>query len=216
MSNKFYTDEEWKEVELPGRDSGYMRYAVSNYGRLLSFSDKIENGKVIKGSMCNAYKSLNVRIENKRKHYYIHRLVGEYFLERPSKDHKKIIHLDFDKKNNHVDNLQWASEFEWWEHFQDNPNVREAREKMRDRKPMVGHKLTSTDVIRIKKMLYDPNRKTRLKMIAKQFDISEMQLYRIRTGENWGHITIPEEEEAKKRRAEKLRKRAEQEQQKNS
>jgi hypothetical protein len=41
----------------------------------------------------------------------------------------------------------------------------------------------------------DPNRKTRLKLIAKQFGISEMQLYRIKSGENWGHIKVPEKEE---------------------
>jgi len=28
-----------------------------------------------------------------------------------------------------------------------------------------------------------------LKMIAKQFGISTMQLHRIKTGENWGHVT---------------------------
>jgi hypothetical protein len=29
-----------------------------------------------------------------------------------------------------------------------------------------------------------------LKMLAKQFGISEMQLYRIKSGENWGHVKI--------------------------
>ncbi|MFT7352689.1 MAG: hypothetical protein ACI9XR_002476 [Flavobacterium sp.] len=29
-----------------------------------------------------------------------------------------------------------------------------------------------------------------MKMIAKQFGVSEMQIARIRSGENWGHITI--------------------------
>jgi hypothetical protein len=29
-----------------------------------------------------------------------------------------------------------------------------------------------------------------LKKIAEQFDISEMQLYRIKSGENWGHVKV--------------------------
>ena len=33
------------------------------------------------------------------------------------------------------------------------------------------------------------NRKTRLKMIAKQFGISEMQVHRIKTGENWSYVS---------------------------
>jgi DNA-binding Xre family transcriptional regulator len=39
-------------------------------------------------------------------------------------------------------------------------------------------------------ILSDPNRKTRLKIIAKRFGVSEMTLQRIKTGENWGHIKI--------------------------
>lgn len=42
----------------------------------------------------------------------------------------------------------------------------------------------------IKKMLARPEQKTRLKMIAKQFGVSEMQIRRIASGENWGHVKI--------------------------
>lgn len=40
----------------------------------------------------------------------------------------------------------------------------------------------------IKKMLADPKRKTRQKMIARQFGVSEMQISRIKSGENWGNV----------------------------
>ena len=50
--------------------------------------------------------------------------------------------------------------------------------------------------MRIKKKIWDPVRKTRLKLIASQFDISEMQLYRIKSGENWSHIRVPNEPES--------------------
>ena len=42
----------------------------------------------------------------------------------------------------------------------------------------------------IKKLLANPNQRTRLKMIAKQFGVSEMQISRIKSGENWNHIKI--------------------------
>ena len=40
--------EQWKEypILVPGK----VRYAVSNYGRLKSFTDTIENGKILKGA----------------------------------------------------------------------------------------------------------------------------------------------------------------------
>ena len=50
-------------------------------------------------------------------------------------------------------------------------------------------KLDETKVKLIKKILQRDN-KTRLKMIAKRFGISHTQLNRIRSGENWGHVTI--------------------------
>ena len=53
-----------------------------------------------------------------------------------------------------------------------------------------GRKLTVVKVMLIKKLLAKPDRKTRLKMIAKQFGVSEMQISRIKSGENWGHIKI--------------------------
>ena len=50
-------------------------------------------------------------------------------------------------------------------------------------------KLTETKVKFLKRKLNDPNRRTRLKILARQFGVSEMQLHRIKTGENWGYVT---------------------------
>ena len=72
--------------------------------------------------------------------------------------------------------------------------MQKPHEKMKENNPQIVKKLTSTDLIRIKKMIQDPNRKTRMKLIAKQFGISEMQLYRIKSGENWSHIKVEDEE----------------------
>ena len=73
-----------------------------------------------------------------------------------------------------------------------SPIVIAARNKMIEHRKIVGkgNKLTSSVVKIIKKRILNPNRKTRMKIIAKQFGISEMQLYRIKSGENWGHITV--------------------------
>jgi predicted DNA binding protein len=75
-------------------------------------------------------------------------------------------------------------------HQQGSPFVKKARALRLLNKPQKGHKLTSTQVMLLKKKIFDPNRKTRLKFLAKQFGISEMQLYRIKSGENWSHVKI--------------------------
>ena len=64
----------------------------------------------------------------KRISKQVHRLVAEAFI--PKKKGKNIVnHLDFDRKNNKVENLEWCSQKE---------NVRWSRSKMckRRKKPM--------------------------------------------------------------------------------
>ncbi len=189
---KSFWNEEWKDLNF---EEGALRkkYAISNYGRIVSYTDNLENGNLVRGGVLRGYKTLPVRPFGKSKTFYVHKLVAEYFLEKKDDDHKYVIHLDYNKENNFVDNLKWATKDEMFSHQQKNPVVLEAREKQKGRKTVKGHKLTATQVIRLKKKILDPNRKTRLKLIAKQFGISEMQLYRIKSGENWGHIKISEE-----------------------
>jgi hypothetical protein len=50
------------------------------------------------------------------------------------------------------------------------------------------YKLTEGKVKIIKKQL--KNNRTRITMIAKRFGVSDMQIHRIKTGENWGHVEI--------------------------
>lgn len=196
---KSYWDEVWKEIDL-GEDKLRYNYAVSNYGRLVSYSESLEKGRLLKGSLVDGYpvfrykqfyKSENgTKIKNKQ--IFVHKLVADYFGVQKSDEQQFVIHLDYNKLNNHIDNLKWSTKREMELHQQSNPNVLLAREKRKEIKPYKGHKLNATQVKRLKKKIFDPNRKTRLKIIAKQFGISEMQLYRIKSGENWAHVSIDE------------------------
>ena len=98
-----------------------------------------------------------------------------------------VIHLDHDKLNNYVLNLRWATKDEMVEHNRQNPNVLNRVQPKRTR----NYKLTESKVMIIKKLLRNDN--NRLKMIAKQFGITHTQLNRIRSGENWKHVTIDED-----------------------
>lgn len=194
---KSFWDEVWKEIDLGGDKLRY-NYAVSNYGRIVSFTSNLEDGRLLKGSLVDGYPVFRYKqfykseagTKIKNKQIFIHKLVAEYFGKRASEQEQYVIHLDYNKLNNHIDNLKWTGKREMELHQQKNPNVLKAREKRKDIKPYKGHKLNATQVKRLKKKIFDPNRKTRLKIIAKQFGISEMQLYRIKSGENWSHVTV--------------------------
>lgn len=184
-----FPDEKWKEIEFEPNALMY-HYAISNYGRLVSYSDKIENGNLLRGGILGGYPTFVSRPFGKSKTLYLHKLVASLFLNKASDEETYVIHKDYNKKNNHVSNLKWASKTEVEKHQQNSPFVQESRQKRKSFTPSRGHKLTSTDVMRIKRKIFDPNRRTRLKLIAKQFGISEMQLYRIKSGENWSHIKL--------------------------
>jgi len=184
-----YWNETWKEQPF---ENGALRkrYAVSSYGRLVCFIDSIDKGKLIKGGVLRGYPTLPVRPFGKSKTFYVHKIVAELFLAKSKEDKEFVIHLDFNKTNNYIENLKWANKEEVYHHQKNNPFVIQAREDQKKRLTVQGHKLNATQVMRLKMKIFDPNRKTRLKMLAKQFGISEMQLYRIKSGENWGHIKV--------------------------
>ncbi len=186
---KSFWNEEWKQIIF---EEGALKkkYAISNYGRVISYTETIKDGTLIKGGILRGYATLPVRPFGKSKTFYIHKLVAQYFIENNRSDAKFVIHTDYNKNNNYTENLKWSTKEEVFDHQKNNPLVLEARAKQKGRKIDQGHKLSSTEVIRLKKKIFDPKRKSRLKIIAKQFGISEMQLYRIKSGENWGHIKV--------------------------
>lgn len=142
-------------------------------------------------------KNLNHRIDKKRVinlGILKHKAVAELFLDKPkNKKQKFIIHKDFDKENNSVGNLAWASQEELNVRYQKHPkNILFAfRKQFMEDKPLKrGSKLSENDVLIIKKRL---KRGDALKKLASRFNVSEMQIHRIKTGENWSHVKLLED-----------------------
>lgn len=176
-----YKFEEWKDIQFDENIADFEKFKVSNFGRIINC--KGEEEKLVKVSYINGYVNLPLkqRVNKKSTSRYVHKLVAQHFLER-KEDEVFVIHLDYDKTNNRIDNLKWTTKKAKETHQFSNPKY-----KSRARIP-TNSKLTEVRVRLIKRKINDPNRKTRMKMIAKQFGISEMQLYRIKSGENWGHV----------------------------
>ena len=84
---KFYPTETFKEIFL--EDKLQLRYAISSYGRFVSFTEKIEEGQFVKGSKQDGYRiwRYRVRDENNKirhKHRFFYKLVAEYFIPKTS------------------------------------------------------------------------------------------------------------------------------------
>lgn len=108
--------EEWRDIK------GYEGYyQVSNLGRVKSLSRIVQHkrygtypvcGKALKPSkQRQGYLMAHVCINNRKKGVLIHRLVASAFIPNPH-DKKTVNHKDGDKANNHVSNLEWATQSE--------------------------------------------------------------------------------------------------------
>ena len=180
MTDKTSSYEKWLDIDF-SPEKAKSKYAISNMGRVKSYAVNKTEGKILKKGLINGYNSVAVKLESgKNKSYYVHRLVAAHFLGAPKPGDQYVIHLDYNKTNNHVYNLKLATQAESATHNNKNPAV--------IKRKTTGYKLTETKVRQIKRLL--KSKKTRLSMIAKQFGITHTQLNRIRSGENWGHVTI--------------------------
>lgn len=100
-------EEVWKDID------GYEGlYQVSNIGNVKSL--KFNHGnveKLIKPFNNGGYLRVTFRVNRKAKNFLVHRLVAAAFIENPEgKD--SVNHIDGDKCNNCVDNLEWVTKSE--------------------------------------------------------------------------------------------------------
>ena len=143
-----------------------QRYAISNFGRAIAYWDDFDFGYFLRYSYIGKYPGVNLRKNGQGKAFFIHRLVALNFCKRPSSAYKYVIHIDYKKENNKYKNLKWATREIWAAHMLEDPNYKKTRAEYTGK----------------------GEGKTRMKVIAKQYGISEMQLYRIKVGINWAHV----------------------------
>ena len=119
--------EEWRDIE------GYEGYyQVSNFGRVKSL-DRIQTQKrgnkyynrkyksqIIKSYLTHkGYCAIGVTKNNKHKNFAVHRLVAKAFIPNP-KNKPQVNHIDGNKENNRVDNLEWNTGSENLKHAYKN------------------------------------------------------------------------------------------------
>ena len=92
--------ENWKEINITGLE----KYEISNLGNIKN----VKNKRLLKNyDRKDSYSSIYLC----KKTYNIHRLVGITFLPNP--DNKPTInHIDKNKHNNKLKNLEWATYIE--------------------------------------------------------------------------------------------------------
>lgn len=184
---KKITGEVWKTLQFPGSKNLRKKYALSNLGRISSYyTDPNEDGKLLLGSLTTGYRTLNLHRPGNKGTLYVHREICRLFNAKPSTKHKFVVHINHNKLDNTAKNLKFATLDEMIAHQQNSPAKLAYKEVQANRTK--GLKLNAKQVAAMKKILEDPKRKITIKKIAEKYKVSEMTVYRIKSGENWGRV----------------------------
>lgn len=160
----------WKEIPEN------TRYSVSNTGKVRNN----KTGRILKDTPDkDGYARVGLWTGEKVLNRIVHRLMAQAFILNPE-NKKQVNHIDGDKTNNKLTNLEWAT---------DSENIRHAVATglMVGRKGTKHHnaKLTEDDVREIKRLAKSGMLR---RDIAKRFGIAKNHITRITTGTRWGHI----------------------------
>lgn len=129
------------------------------------------------------YLVLGTQIDLQKKNYYIHRLVAELFIHNPD-NKKEVNHLDGNKSNNHVSNLEWVTREENRAHA-----VRTGLVARGERNGV--SKLTDKQVLKIRSHKRYRGLTSKL---AKKYNVSNSSIREILLGINWRHLIQNENE----------------------
>jgi hypothetical protein len=178
----------WKPVTYI-KGPTIKNYIVSNLGRLASYDKDINDKYILKHHLNNGFPMYTVHIYGKSKALFVHHALGHSFIKKTSPKQLSIIHLDYDKANNNLSNLKWATKKEQIEHSKKSPFVIQATAR-KIYKGATARKLDEKKVIALKKEVWNPKRKTTFKQLATKYGIAEMNLYRIKNGKMWFHVHV--------------------------
>ena len=98
------------------RDGRVWRESNPRFAKDKDREGLIEVGQSVRGA---GYLSVNISLRDdegkciRQKKYYVHRLVAETFIDNPD-NCETVNHIDENKENNCVDNLEWMTHSENW------------------------------------------------------------------------------------------------------
>ncbi len=149
------------------------RFIINDKGEIYNNKGK----KISLSKYKQGYPVLRLKINGVTKAYKVHRLVAEAFI--PKIPNKTIVnHKDGNKCNNNVQNLEWTN------YLENNIHAIEIGIGLRAKGVDCFNSKLSNDAV-----LDIFNSKLKPSELSKKYNIHKQQVYSIRTGKTWNHIT---------------------------
>lgn len=125
MSFKLLPGETFKPLKFSFKGTLLRnQYAISNKGRIVSFREKTEDGKLLKGTLVQGYRVFKAKPDGQNVTLFIHKIVAETFNKKSGRKAEFVIHLDHDKLNNKAENLKWVTREELNDHLKNSPKLK--------------------------------------------------------------------------------------------
>lgn len=178
-------------VDIPGYE-GY--YQVSNYGNVRSLDrvikEKTGKTQTLKGRVLKqrtnpgGYRYIELGKNGTKVTFAIHHLVAQAFMPNPG-NKRTVNHIDGNKLDNSLINLEWATYSENLEHAY-KTGLRRAVESSEVASKNYKRKLTEQQVREIKLLI--AAKSLTLKQIANQYNVGRSTIGSIKSDRSWSYI----------------------------
>lgn len=155
-------------------------YTCDEYGNIFSCGTSINRRKkLMKQNIKNGYYYVCLTdINGKPSKKYVHRIIAQSFIDNQN-NKKEVNHIDCNKLNNNIMNLEWTTRKENLQHSYDNGLKRE-----HEKHGMA--KLTKNEVLKIRKLY--KSKKYSYRQLSEMYNVSMSCISMIVTNRNWRNL----------------------------
>lgn len=154
-------------------------YEVSTTGAVT------RNGKIIKTQLCAGYPSYTEYTNNKKRNVHVHRKVAETYIPNP--ENKPCVnHIDGNKENNDVSNLEWVTHKENAQHAS-KMGLNDYQRTRKTKNNVSARKITMAQANEIRSKYVSGSRTHGVRALGREYGLATNAILDILKGKTYTH-----------------------------